>query len=87
MLYLNRSRDDDAVECVDRANNNLEKNVQENYLMKLFQSAAVISFLVLAQNVLAGGGTQPGKVPEPGFWALMGIGAVAFVARQLMKKR
>lgn len=55
--------------------------------MKLFQSAAVVSFLVLAQNVLAGGGTQPGKVPEPGFWALMGIGAVAFVARQLMKKR
>lgn len=56
--------------------------------MKFLTSATVVSLILAAQNVMAmnpvpGGGS---KVPEPGVWALLGIGAAVFVARRFMKR-
>lgn len=54
--------------------------------MKLLTSATLVSLMLSAQNVLAQVGS--GKaLPEPGVWALLGIGAAAFAARHFMKKR
>lgn len=56
--------------------------------MKFLTSVTLISLALTAQNAMAqlGGGTK-GSVPEPGIWALMGVGAAAFAVRHFMRKR
>lgn len=58
--------------------------------MKFLTSATLFSMLIAAQNAMATiPGVDPGtgsKMPEPGVWALMGIGAVALIARRFMKR-
>lgn len=53
--------------------------------MRILTSATLLSLMLSAQNVLAlGGGTKP--VPEPGVWALLGAGVVAYAVRRFMKR-
>ena len=56
--------------------------------MKLLASATFISLLLAAQNLLAqinpGDGSK--DLPEPGVWALMGIGLVAAAVHHFKKR-
>ena len=51
--------------------------------MKLITSASALMALFYAGSAFA----QTKPVPEPGVWALMGIGIAAFAARHFTKKR
>lgn len=53
--------------------------------MKLMTSASALMAFFYAGSALAQ--TKPPGIPEPGVWALMGIGVAAFAARHFMKKR
>ncbi|MCB1802112.1 MAG: PEP-CTERM sorting domain-containing protein [Gammaproteobacteria bacterium] len=55
--------------------------------MKFLTSASLFSMLIVAQSAFAQ--VDPGtgsKMPEPGVWALMGIGVVALIARRFTKR-
>ena len=68
----------------DRAENKCQsKNSFGDSLMKLITSASALMALFYAGSAFA----QTKPVPEPGVWALMGIGIAAFAARHFTKKR
>ena len=53
--------------------------------MKLITAIPALSALFFAGAALAQS-KPPGQVPDPGVWALMGVGAIALIARYFAKR-